>query len=72
MLRYDRGSKVPDEAHLRWFGRDTPAGVVKLPVLDDTSPTASSPPRVIREPAPVRRSLRAPVDNSPMLVKIVA
>ncbi|MDX6541200.1 MAG: hypothetical protein QOI71_2810 [Gaiellales bacterium] len=73
VLRYDRGSKVPDEAHLRWFDGDTAwQAIAKLHVLDDTSAECELAPCEDWEPAPVRRSLRAPVDNSPMLVKIVS
>jgi hypothetical protein len=72
-LRYDRGSKVADEAHLRWFDGDTAwQAIAKLRILDDTSCECELAPSEEWEPAPVRRSLRAPVDNSPMLVKIVS
>jgi hypothetical protein len=38
VLRYDRGSKVADEAHLRWFDGDTAwQAIAKLRQLDDTS-----------------------------------
>jgi hypothetical protein len=73
ILRYDRGSHLPDEAHLRWFDGDTAwQAIAKLGVLDDTSADCELAPSEEWEPAPVRRSLRAPVDNSPLLVKIVS
>jgi hypothetical protein len=73
ILRYDRGSRVPDEVHLRWFDGGTAwQAIAKLGVLDDTSADCELAPSEEWEPAPVRRSLRAPVDNSPLLVKIVS
>jgi hypothetical protein len=73
VLRYDRGSRLPDEAHVRWFDGDTAwQAISKLGVLDDTSAECELAPSEDWEPAPVRRSLRAPVDNSPMLVKVVS
>ena len=73
VLRYDRGSGIPDEAHVRWFDGDTAwQAISKLAALDDTSASCELAPSTEWEPAPVRRSLRAPVDNSPMLVKIVS
>jgi hypothetical protein len=73
VLRYDRGSTIPDEAHVRWFDGDTAwQAISALSVIDDTSAGCELAPASEWEPAPVRRSLRAPVDNSPMLVKITS
>jgi hypothetical protein len=73
MLRFDRPTRVPDEAHVRWFAGDTAwQAISKLQVADETSARCELAPSHEWEPAPVRRSLRAPVDNSPMLVKIVS
>jgi hypothetical protein len=73
VLRFDRPLKAPDEAHVRWFDGDTAyQAISKLKALDDTSASCELAPSSEWEPAQVRRSLRAPVDNSPMLVKVVS
>jgi hypothetical protein len=72
LLRYDRGSRLPDEAHVRWFDGDTAwQSISTVTPRDETSASCQLAPSRDWEPASVRRSLRAPVDNSPMLVKIV-
>jgi hypothetical protein len=87
VLRFDGGAAVPDEARIRWYDGDTAwQAVSQLERLDDTSASFELAPvgdwepaperRSLRapdwEPAPVRQSLRAPVDNSPLLVEIVS
>jgi hypothetical protein len=72
-LRFERAAAVPDEAHVRWFAGDTAwQSISRIQTLSETSATCELAPASEWEPAPVRRSLRAPVDNSPMLVKIVS
>jgi hypothetical protein len=67
VLRFDRPHKLPDEAHVRWFDGDTAwQAISKLVALDETSASCELAPAREWEPAQVRRSLRAPVDNSPM------
>jgi hypothetical protein len=71
-LRFARGTTLPDEAPVRWFDGDTAwQAVSQLERVDETSVTCQLAPEREWEPAPVRRSLRAAVDNAPMLVKIV-
>jgi PilZ domain len=73
LLRFERAHKVPDEAHVRWFDGDTAyQAIAKLRPGDDTSADCELAPSDEWEEAQVRRSLRAPVDNSPMLVKMVS
>jgi hypothetical protein len=73
LLRFERAHKVPDEAHVRWFDGDTAyQAIAKLKPVDDTSSECELAPTDEWEEAQVRRSLRAPVDNSPMLVKMVS
>jgi hypothetical protein len=73
LLRFDRPHRVPDEAHVRWFDGDTAyQAIAKLKSSDETSAMCELSSSEEWEPAQVRRSLRAPVDNSPMLVKMVS
>ena len=73
LLRFERAHKVPEEAHVRWFDGDTAyQAIAKLKPVDDTSSECELAPSDEWEEAQVRRSLRAPVDNSPMLVKMVS
>ena len=73
LLRFERAHRVPDEAHVRWFDGDTAyQAIAKLKPVDDTSSECELAPPDEWEEAQVRRSLRAPVDNSPMLVKMVS
>ena len=73
VLRFDRPMKVPEEAQVRWFDGGTAwQAISKLASLDETSASCELGPAAEWETAQVRRSLRAPVDNSPMLVKIVS
>ena len=72
VLRYDRGSKLPDEAHVRWFDGDTAwQAVSRIEHVDATSVNCQLAPPPEWEPAPVRKSLRAAVANSPILVRTV-
>ena len=62
----------PDEAHVRWFDGDTAyQAISKLGPRRDQRHCELAPSGEW-EQAQVRRSLRAPVDNSPMLVKMVS
>ncbi len=73
VLRFDRVYSIPDEVHVRWYDGDTAwQAISKLAAITDTSATCELAHSRDWEPAQVRRSLRAPVDNSPMLVKIVS
>ena len=72
VLRFAHGSVVSDQARVRWYDGTTAwQALSQLQAIDDTR--SSFVLAVVRdwEPAPVRQSLRAPVDSSPMLVKIV-
>ena len=70
--RFENATSVPGEAPVRWHDGDTALQAVsRLERLDETSVNCQLAPAPEWEPAPVRQSLRAPVDNSPMLVRIV-
>ena len=72
VLRLERATTVPAEAPVRWYDGSTAwQAVSRLERLDETSVTCQLAPAPDWEPAPVRQSLRAPVDNSPILVRIV-
>ncbi|MDX6628817.1 MAG: PilZ domain [Gaiellales bacterium] len=72
VLRFERATSVPEEAPVRWYDGDTAwQAVSRLERLDETSVNCQLAPPPEWEPAPVRQSLRAPVDNSPMLVRVV-
>jgi hypothetical protein len=72
VLRFARGAVIPDEARVRWYdGNAAWQALSQVERIDETR--SSFVLAVVRdwEPAPIRRSLRAPVDSSPILVKIL-
>lgn len=72
MLAFDLAATVPREATVQWDDGDSGwQAEAELARLDDTSARFRIAPASEWEPAPVRRSLRTPVENSPMLVRIV-
>jgi len=71
VLRFARATVVPGEAPVRWHDGETAwQAVSQLERLDETRVNCQLAPAPEWEPAPVRQSLRAPVDNSPMLARI--
>jgi hypothetical protein len=73
VLRLELGVAVPDEAQVRWYDGDQAwVATSQLVRIDETSASFELGPAQGWKPAPVRRSLRAPVGNSPMLVKVVS
>jgi hypothetical protein len=71
VLHLERPGSVPDEAPVRWFDGETAwQAVSKLERIDETSVNWQLAPSPQWESAPVRRSLRAQVDNAPMLARI--
>jgi hypothetical protein len=72
VLRFENATSVPCEAPVRWHDGDTAwQAASRLERLDETSVICQLAPAPEWVPAPIRQSLRAPVDNSPMLVRIV-
>jgi hypothetical protein len=72
VLRFERATSVPGTAPVRWLDGDVAwQAVSQFERLDETSVNCQLAPPPEWERAPVRQSLRAPVDNYPMLVKIV-
>ena len=72
VLRFDHATSVPGEAPVRWHDGETAwQAVSQFERLDETSVNCQLAPAPEWKPAPVRQSLRAPVDNSPMLVRVV-
>jgi hypothetical protein len=72
VLRLDGGSAVPVEGRVRWYDGDAAWQVVlRLERVDETGVMFQLPPARKWQSVPVRRALRAAVDNSPILVKIV-
>jgi PilZ domain-containing protein len=73
VLHLERPGSVPDEAPVRWFDGDTAwQAVSKLQRIDETSVTWQLAPPPQWEPAAVRQSLRAPVDNAPVLARMIS
>ena len=73
LLRYERAGWPPAQAQalLRWIAGGTAwQAIATLRTVDDSSAVCELADASEWEPAPVRRSLRAPVDNSSLLVKI--
>jgi hypothetical protein len=71
VLRLERAASVPDEAPVRWFDGGTAwQASSRIARISETSVNCQLPPAPEWEPAPVRQSLRAPVDNAPMLARI--
>jgi hypothetical protein len=72
VLRFERATSVPGEAPVRWHDGETAwQAVSQFERLDETSVNCQLAPAPEWEAAPVRQSLRAPVDNSPMIARIV-
>jgi hypothetical protein len=73
VLRPKQEARIPEEAHLRWFdGSGAWQAIAQLQRIDETLVSCELAPANEWEAAPARRSVRAPVENSPLLVKIVA
>jgi hypothetical protein len=71
VLHLERPSSVPHEAPVRWFDGDTAwQAVSKLERIDETSVNCLLAPSPQWESARVRQSLRAQVDNAPMLARV--
>jgi hypothetical protein len=71
VLHLERPGDVPHEAPVRWYDGDTAwQAVSRLERIDATSVACRLAPPPQWEPAPVRQSLRAQVDNAPMLARI--
>ncbi|HET6171351.1 MAG TPA: PilZ domain-containing protein [Gaiellales bacterium] len=72
ILRLSREARIPEEAHLRWFdGASAWQAIAQLHRIDDARVSCELAPANEWEAAPARRSVRAPVENSPLLVKVV-
>jgi hypothetical protein len=72
VLRLAEEARIPLEAHLRWFdGAGAWQAIAQLDRMDDTRVSCELAPSNEWEAAPARRSVRAAVENSPLLVKIV-
>jgi hypothetical protein len=72
VLRLAHEARIPSETHLRWFdGASAWQAIAQLQRLDDARVSCELAPSNEWEAAPARRSVRAPVDNSPLLVKVV-
>jgi hypothetical protein len=71
VLRLAHEARIPAEAHLRWFdGAGAWQAISQLQRIDDSRVSCELPPESEWEAAPARRSVRAPVDNSPLMVRI--
>jgi hypothetical protein len=72
VLRLRNEATIPDEAHLRWFdGARAWQAVARLRRIDESRVSCELAPAHEWEAAPARRSVRAPVENSPLVVRIV-
>ena len=72
VLRLAHEARIPEEAHLRWFdGAGAWQAIAQLRRIDETRVSCELAPAHEWEVAPARRSVRTPVENSPLLVKIV-
>jgi hypothetical protein len=73
VLRLKHEARIPEEGHLRWFdGATAWQAISQLRRIDETRVSCELAPSDQWEAAPARRSVRAPVENSPLLVRIVA
>jgi PilZ domain-containing protein len=71
VLHLEQPGSVPREAPVRWFdGHTAWQAVSKLERIDETSVNCQLAPAPEWEAAPVRQSLRAPVDNAPILARV--
>ena len=72
LLRLERAVVIPARAPVRWFDGDTAwQAASHIEHIDATSVNCQLAPPPEWEPAPVRKSLRTAVNNSPILVKVV-
>jgi hypothetical protein len=72
VLRLAHEARIPAEAHVRWFdGAGAWQAIAQLSRLDNARVSCELAPSNEWEAAPVRRSVRAPVENSPLLVRVV-
>ena len=71
LLHLERPSSIPGEAPVRWYDGDTAwQAVSQLERIDETSVNCQLAPSPQWELAPVRQSLRAQVDNAPILARL--
>jgi hypothetical protein len=72
VLRLAREATIPVEAHVRWFdGASAWQAIAQLKRLDGARVSCELAPSNEWEAAPARRSVRAPVENAPLLVRVV-
>ena len=72
LLRLERAIQVPERAPVRWFDGDVAwQAASHVEQIDDTSIDCRLAPSFEWERAPVRQSLRAAVNNSPVLLRRV-
>lgn len=72
LLVFDLAASVPQAASVHWDDGDSGwQATAQLDRLDDTTARFAIASVADWEPAPVLRSRRTPVDNSPMLVRII-
>jgi hypothetical protein len=72
VLRLKHEARMPEEAHLRWFdGAGAWQAIAQLARIDETRVSCELAPSHEWEVARARRSVRTPVENSPLLVRIV-
>jgi hypothetical protein len=73
VLQLEQATRVPEEAPLRWFDGDTAwHAIASLEQLDATHVSCRIEPPSTWEPTPTRRSLRANVHESRLLVRIAS
>ena len=71
VLRLSHEARIPEEAHLRWFdGASAWQAIAQLQRIDEARVSCELAPAHEWEDAPARRSVRAPVENSPLLVRV--
>jgi hypothetical protein len=71
VLRLGREARIPQEAHLRWFdGATAWQAIAELQRIDDARVSCELAPAGEWERTPARRSVRAPVANSPLMVRV--
>ena len=72
LLSFDLAASVPEEASVHWDDGDVGwQANARLEDIEDTRARFRIASVKEWEPAPVRSSLRTPVDNSPMLVSVI-
>jgi hypothetical protein len=73
VLRFDRAARVPEVAPVRWYHDDTAwQANSHLQRIDETSVKCRLAPAHEWQLSPGRQALRTPVDNAPLLVKVVS